>query len=131
MNAGRLVPKELVQDLVEERVDQPDCASGYVLDGYPRTLEQAEEFDRMLADHEAALDATIYLKVPGDVLLDRLAGRGRNDDSEEVVRERLRQYDRLTHPLVDYYRSRSKLREVDGQGTPDDVFERIMAAVRS
>jgi adenylate kinase len=129
MSAGRLVPADLVEALVEERVGRPDCASGYVLDGFPRTVEQAEDFDRMLAVRSAGVDATVYLKVPGDVLLDRLSGRGREDDSEEVVRERLRQYDKLTSPLVDHYRLLGVLREVNGLGTPDEVFDRIMAVV--
>jgi adenylate kinase len=129
MNAGRLVPAELVEALVEERVGRPDCANGYVLDGFPRTIEQAEDFDRMLAVRDAGVDATIYLVVPGEVLLERLAGRGRDDDSAEVVRERLRQYDELTSPLVDHYRHLGVLHEVDGLGTPDEVFERIMAVV--
>lgn len=130
MNFGRLVPKELVEALVEERIARPDCAAGYVLDGYPRTVEQAEDFDRMHADQESQLDATVYLAVPYDVLLSRLAGRGREDDGEEVVRERLRQYDELTRPLVDHYRGQGVLREVDGLGTPDEVFQRIVAAIR-
>jgi adenylate kinase len=129
MNAGRLVPAELVEALVEERVGRPDCARGYVLDGFPRTVEQAEDFDRMLAVRDAGVDSTVYLVVPGDILLERLSGRGRSDDAEEVVRERLRQYDELTWPLVDHYRVLGVLREVDGLGTPDEVFERIMAVV--
>lgn len=130
MNFGRLVPKELVEALVEDRIAQPDCAAGYVLDGYPRTVEQAEGFDQMLASHEAELTATIYLEVPYEVLLSRLAGRGREDDAEQVVGERLRQYDALTRPLVDHYRGQGVLREVDGLGTPDEVFARILAVVR-
>ncbi len=130
MNAGRLVPTELVQALVEERLAQADCAGGYLLDGVPRTVEQAEHLDRLLAARAAGLDLVVHLDVPEDALLARLAGRGRQDDAEEVVRERLRQYDKLTRPLTEYYRGRGVLREVDGLGTPDEVFARIIAEVR-
>jgi adenylate kinase len=130
MNAGRLVPTELVQALVEERLAQPDCSGGYLLDGFPRTVEQAENLDRLLATRGAALDLVVNIDVAEEALLARLASRGRQDDAEDVVRERLRQYDRWTKPLVDYYRGRGVLREVDGLGTPDEVFERIVAAVQ-
>jgi adenylate kinase len=129
MNAGRLVPTELVQLLVVDRLAQPDCAPGYLLDGFPRTVEQAENLEQMLAKQGSAIDVAVNLDVAEGELLTRLASRGRTDDAEEVVRERLRHYDNLTKPLVDHYRRRGVLREVDGLGTPDAVFERIMAAV--
>jgi adenylate kinase len=129
MNAGRLVPRELVEALVDERLSQADCDRGYLLDGFPRTLEQAENLDKKLVERGVGLELAVYLEVAEDALLSRLASRGRADDAEEVVRERLVQYDKLTRPLVDYYRSRGILREVDGVGTPDEVFGRIMAVV--
>jgi adenylate kinase len=130
MNAGRLVPTELVQALVEERLAQGDCSGGYLLDGFPRTVEQAENLDRLLAARSAALDVVVNIDVAEKALLARLASRGRQDDAEDVVRERLRQYDSLTKPLVDYYRGRGVMREVDGLGTPDEVFERIVAELQ-
>ena len=129
MNAGKLVPTVLVQSLVDARVSQDDCAHGYLLDGFPRTVEQAENLDRLLASRGASLEAVINLQVPEETLLDRLAGRGRQDDEAQVVRERLRQYDELTRPLAAYYRKRGVLRDVDGLGTPDEVSSRIMAEV--
>jgi adenylate kinase len=129
MTAGRLVPTVLVQSLVDARVSQVDCTRGYLLDGFPRTVEQAENLDRLLASRGAALEAVINLQVPEETLLDRLAGRGRQDDAAQVVRERLRQYDKLTRPLAEYYRGRGVLRDVDGLGTPDEVSSRIMAEV--
>jgi adenylate kinase len=129
MYAGRLVPSELVQRLVAERISQPDCRKGYLLDGFPRTVDQAEALDKWLAAQGAKIDVVINLAVDDGVLLARLASRGRQDDAEDVVRERLRQYDKLTKPLADYYRHRGVLREIDGHGTPDEVFERIVAEV--
>jgi adenylate kinase len=130
MRAGRLVPTEIVQHLVDVRISQPDCAAGYLLDGFPRTVEQAEDFDRLLAANSSAIDRVVSLSVPETVLLDRLAGRGRQDDAANVVRERLRQYDELTSPLVDYYRKRGVLSEVKGLGTQDEVFARIVAILQ-
>jgi adenylate kinase len=131
MGAGRLVPTDLVLELVDHRLGDPDCAAGYLLDGFPRTLEQAEALDEHLASTGRVLDGAVYITVPNETLLARLSSRGRADDALDIVRERLRQYDELTRPLVDYYRSRSRLREVNGLGTPDDVYARIMAVVQS
>lgn len=131
MNSGRLVPDDLVHALVAERLAEPDCQRGYLLDGFPRTLTQAEGLDELLVEHGSGLDVVIDLEVSQEVLVDRLSGRGREDDSEEVVRERLRQYDKLTKPLTDYYRGRGILRAVDGVGTTDEVFARIVAEVQA
>jgi adenylate kinase len=131
MNAGRLVPSELVQKLVAERISQPDCRGGYLLDGFPRTIEQAEELDKWLGAQGTKIDLVVNLVVDASVLLARLAGRGRQDDAEAVVRERLRQYDRLTKPVTRYYRDRGVLHQIDGHGTPDEVLTRIVAAVES
>lgn len=130
MNAGRLVPTELVEALVKERLAQPNCSGGYLLDGFPRTVEQAEHLDQLLAERGAGIDRVVNLDVAEEAILARLATRGREDDAEHVVCERLRQYDNLTKPLVDYYRGRDVLDEVDGLGTPDEVFGRILAVIQ-
>jgi adenylate kinase len=129
MNSGKLVPDEVVVGIVGERLAQKDCARGCLFDGFPRTARQAEALDRMLAERDIPLDLVLALDVPESKLVDRLLARGRPDDDRNTIRERFRQYHRLTQPLLDYYRQRQILREIDGEGTPDDVFARIREAV--
>lgn len=129
MNAGRLVPDEVVVGIVGERLAEEDCAHGCLFDGFPRTVPQAEELDRMLAERRMPLDLVLALDVAEPELVDRLLARGRPDDDRETIRERFRQYNRLTQPLLDYYLARGKLRQIDAKGTPDEVFARVRAAV--
>jgi adenylate kinase len=126
---GQLVPDELVLDMVCERLAQPDCRAGMLLDGFPRTVRQAEALDAYLRGRGAPLDAALELSVPDEEVAQRLEKRGRDDDRPEVVAERLRAYWTATRPLLDYYRGRGLLRTIDGQGTPDEVFERLVRAV--
>ena len=130
MDAGQLVPDELVQEMLLERLEKDDCRHGYLLDGFPRTLAQAESLDRLLRKKGIPLSMVIELRVDKQAILTRLAQRGREDDDLNVVRERLAQYDRLTRPLLDYYRKHQLLREVDGLGAPDEVYARIAALVQ-
>lgn len=127
MKAGRLVPDELVYQLVIDRVSQSDCQRGYLLDGFPRTAAQAVMLDKMLAERDTPLDLAVQIHVPKEVLLKRLSGRGRQDDDAQVIAKRLEQYDELTHPMAAYYQGRGTLREIDGLGSPDEVFARIEA----
>jgi adenylate kinase len=129
LRGGDLVPGRLVTRMVLERLDEPDCAGGFVLDGFPRTIGQAEELDRHLAARGAALDAACYLEVPDDELWRRLRGRGRSDDEEQVIRRRLEVFTTHTRPLLDYYRDRGRLLVVDAVGPPDVVGERVLAAL--
>jgi adenylate kinase len=131
MKAGQLVPDDLVQQLVIERVAQPDCRGGYLLDGFPRNAPQAKMLDKLLADCGQALDVALKINVAKEVLLDRLSGRGRDDDDALIVAQRLQQYDSLTEPMAAYYRSRGKLREIDGLGSKDEVFDRIMGEIEA
>jgi adenylate kinase len=131
MNAGKLVPDDVVVGIVLERLGEKDCARGCLFDGFPRTVPQAEALDRMLADHGMPLELVLAIDVHEPVLVERLLGRGRPDDDRGTIRERFRQYSRLTEPLIDYYRGRGILRQIDGEGTPDQVFARIRRAVDS
>ena len=131
MQSGRLVPDALVQTIVAERLVQPDCKDGCVMDGFPRTLVQAQAFDTWCKDNYLPVSKVIEFQVDEQTLLSRLDGRGRADDAAEVVKERLRQYRELTMPLLDYYRKQGVLATVSGIGEMDDVFGSIKAALES
>jgi adenylate kinase len=131
MKAGQLVPDALVQQLVLERISQPDCRGGYLLDGFPRTAPQAKMLDQLLDERNQSLDVAIKINVAREILLDRLAGRGRDDDDALIVAQRLQQYEELTEPMAAYYRSRGKLREIDGIGSKDEVFDRSIGQIES
>ncbi len=128
---GQLVPDQLVNRVVFERLQSSDCESGCILDGYPRTVPQAQSLDNWFAEHQAPLDCALEIFVPEEELLRRLAGRGRQDDSREVVAERLHLFEDRTRPLLDHYSQHAILRRIDGTGDPADVFKRILAVVRS
>lgn len=129
MEAGELVPDDLVIGLIRERVSLPDARGGFLLDGFPRTIEQAVALDRLLEGNGEALDAVINLLVPEGTLVERMVGRaareGRADDRPETVRERLRVYREKTAPLVDHYGDRGVRIDVDGSGTIEEVSGRI------
>ena len=133
MDAGDLVPDDVVIGLVRERIALPDAAKGFLLDGFPRTIEQAEALDRILRGNAAPLDGVINLLVPEGTLLERLLGRaaleGRSDDRRETVAERLRIYREKTAPLVQHYRDLGLLTDVDGSGSIDEVAGRIDRAL--
>lgn len=129
LSAGKLVPDEVMLDLVRERIEREDCRGGYVLDGFPRTLGQAQSLDEMLARRDTPLSAVVDLRVDVEELVRRMVARGREDDRPEVIRERLDQYNRQTAPLSDYYRGQGLLHVVDGGGTPDAVFGRIQREI--
>jgi adenylate kinase len=129
MSAGQLVPDDLILDLIAERLQQPDAREGYLLDGFPRTIAQAEGLDAMLQRQQTPLDAVLELQVPEEELFQRLAGRGRADDKPEVIRQRLVAYRKQTEPLLAYYGAKGLLRSIDGLGTVEQVFERARAAL--
>ncbi|MEX2188077.1 MAG: adenylate kinase [Pirellulales bacterium] len=130
MRGGRLVPDPFVVQIVGERLQQPDCERGCLFDGFPRTLGQARSLDEYLTAAGTPLDAALELRVNEDQLINRLLGRGREDDSIDTIRRRFREYVTLTTPLLDYYQSTGLLRTVDGSGTTSEVFKRIRAAIR-
>lgn len=133
MDAGEYVPDELTNLMVRNRIDEPDADRGFLLDGYPRTLAQVEELDGMIKHTGHVLDAVVVLTVDKEELVQRLLQRaeteGRADDTEDVVRRRYEVYDDQTAPLIDVYRDRGLMIEVDGMGEVDEVSQRIFAAL--
>lgn len=129
MDAGELVPDDVVIGIIRERMESPDAAGGFLLDGFPRTIAQARALDGQLADRGTSLDAAVNLAVTEATLLERLLGRagseGRSDDRPETIRERLRVYAEKTAPLVAYYEQSGLLTNVDGSGSIEDVAGRI------
>jgi adenylate kinase len=128
LDAGDLVPSELTNKLVEDRIEQRDATDGFILDGYPRSVEQARAFDEMLKNHDTKLDAVLEFAVSEQELLERLKSRGRADDTEEVIHNRMQVYRDETEPLLEYY-SHNNLQTVDAVGTLDEVFARALRAL--
>lgn len=121
MDRGELVPDSLMVDLVRDRLGQSDVEKGWILDGFPRTVAQASFLDELLVEISQTCDRAINLEVPDEVLVGRLLGRGRKDDTEEVIRNRLEVYRKQTAPLIDYYQSRHQLVSIDGNQEPEQV----------
>jgi len=121
MASGALVDDATMAEVVRERLAKPDALKGFLLDGYPRTLPQAETLAGILREAGRDLDAVLLVDVPEDELVRRALLRGRGDDKEEVIRERLRVYREKTEPLIGYYRERGLLREIDGNRPVEEV----------
>ncbi len=122
MSSGQLVPDEIIIAVIADRLQQSDCQGGYLLDGFPRTIAQAEALDAMLAERGSRLDCVLELKVPEEELFTRLAGRGRADDTPEVIRQRLVAYRKQTEPLLDYYSQSGLLKTIDGVGSVEEIL---------
>src|SRR5690606_35425268 len=141
MARGDLVPDELVVNIISERIDEPDCRNGFILDGFPRNVAQAEALDRMLEEKNMALDAVVELAVDDNILVSRIEKRAREtvggpraDDNVEALKKRLAVYHEQTAPLIAYYRDRGILKSVDGMDEIESVnhqIEEILQAVRS
>jgi adenylate kinase len=133
MDAGEYVPDEVTNLMVRNRIDEDDAKPGFLLDGYPRTLQQVEELDGMISFTGHKLDAVVVLTVNSEELVQRLLQRakteGRADDTEDVIRRRQEVYSEQTEPLIGVYRERGLLIEVDGLGEIDDVTKRIFEAL--
>ncbi|MFC9559285.1 adenylate kinase [Agromyces sp. NPDC056965] len=133
IEAGDLVPDELTSELVRDRLEQPDAAGGFLLDGYPRNRGQVDDLDAFLTARGESLDAVIELEVPREESIARLRHRaveqGRTDDTEEVIANRLAIYERETAPILDVYRPRGIVVRIDGVGSLDEVTERIFSAL--
>jgi adenylate kinase len=157
---GDLVPDSVIVKLVAERLNEKDCAPGFILDGFPRTIPQAQSLEEILQKMGLELQAVLLVQVPHTVIVERLAGRRtckncgalyhlnfnpstketicdrcrgelqqRDDDREETISARLKVYDNQTAPLVDYYRQRGILREIDGVGNVEDIQNRVLKAL--
>ncbi|MDX3930048.1 MAG: adenylate kinase [Shinella sp.] len=135
MDAGQLVSDDIVNEIVSDRIGEPDCARGFILDGYPRTVPQAEALDRILAGKGLRLDAVIELKVDEDALVKRMenrvaetiaaGGKVRSDDNPDAFKRRLAEYREKTAPLSSYYAGTGKLKTVDGMASVDKVTSEI------
>jgi adenylate kinase len=128
LEKGELVPDHLLVKMIKDRVKEPDCARGYILDGFPRTLPQAEALEE-LAGPAAREFVVLNLEVPRDELLRRLSGRGREDDKDQPVEKRLQEYDDRTTPLVEFYKQRGMLHRVNGFRPVDEVSAELKAIV--
>jgi adenylate kinase len=135
MDAGDYVPDDLTNELVRDRLAEPDAAAGFLLDGYPRTPAQVEYLDALLAEHGTGIDAVVQLVADQDALVGRLLNRaaeqGRADDNEQTIRRRQQVYQEQTAPLVAVYQERGLVVDVDGLGGVDEVGDRIAAALSS
>jgi len=133
MDAGKLVPDSIILGIVGEKLDMPDMKNGFLFDGFPRTIPQAESLDSMLKSRSEAIDAVVSIEVQDKIVIDRLLKRaeieGRSDDNSETIENRLKVYYEQTEPLKQYYRDRGLLQSIDGIGTVDEVFERIRAVL--
>ena len=162
MEAGQLVPDEIVCGIVEERISEPDCKAGFILDGFPRTIPQAQFVDRALENKGRGKPLVINIAVERDVLMKRLTGRRtcsacgeiynvhfnppkaegvcnkdgaklmqRADDNEETISQRLVAYDNQTRPLIDYYRQKNLLHDVEGNGEPEPIAQELIGFLKS
>ncbi|MBW8852239.1 MAG: adenylate kinase [Xanthomonadales bacterium] len=133
MARGDLVSDAILLGMLEDRLSRPDVAQGFILDGYPRNLAQADALGQLLGRIGQQIEHAVQLDVDTELLVERIAGRareqGRQDDTPEAVRNRLAVYNDVTAPVVDFYRQRGLLKVVDGEGTMDDVFNRIVEAI--
>ncbi len=133
IDKGELVPDSIVIGIVEERIKQDDCKNGFLLDGFPRTIKQAEELEKMLSNLNKKIDSVINLDVPEEELVKRLLNRAiienRTDDTEPVIRNRMKTYFEQTHPLIEFYKNKGLLKNINGIGTIEEIFERILSVL--
>jgi adenylate kinase len=131
LDRGELVTDQLVVDLIRHRLSEPDTEAGFILDGFPRTVPQAQALDSMLAELQRPLDAVIYLEVDRQSLLDRLLQRHRGDDRPEIAKHRIDVFLEQTAPLIGYYRDHGKLRLIDAAKPPEQVQAAIDEVIGS
>jgi len=129
MDAGDLVPDSVTVEMVRDRLTADDAAKGFILDGFPRTISQARSLQELLAERGEDLDSIVEFRVPEDELVQRLLGRGRTDDTEDVIRNRQQVYRDETSPLLEFYSDR--LISVDAVGSVEEITARVLSALRS
>ena len=131
LDSGQLVPDETVVDLVADELKNPKYDTGFILDGFPRTVPQAEAFDLIAENQNKAVDAFVVLTVPENELISRILsrGQGRADDTEEKIKTRLKVYHDETEPVQSHYATKGIVKEIDGIGTIDEIFERITSSL--
>ncbi|MDD5756119.1 MAG: adenylate kinase [bacterium] len=125
MSKGELVSDDLLKEIVAERLAKPDCQAGFILDGYPRTTRQAHDLEEILEARGLKLDAVLYIEVPEQELVTRLSKRGRADDNEKTIKNRLKVYESTTRPVLDFYKEKKLLQKVNGIGSIDQIFALI------
>jgi len=134
MDAGDLVPDEVVIGIIKDRLKESDCKNGFLLDGFPRTIEQARALDQLLSEMKIGLQHVLNLSVPDSELLNRLLERakieGRADDNEETIKNRLINYNNKTFPLLDYYKGSGLLREINGLGSVGEITSLIRGVLK-
>jgi adenylate kinase len=129
MDRGQLVPDPIILGMISRRLSDPDCRDGCLLDGFPRTLPQAETLDDLLERRAMTVDGVIELAVPRDELVRRMLARKRADDDPAIFAKRITSFELQTAPLLDYYGRQGKLASIDGLGTADEIFARVREAV--
>jgi adenylate kinase len=129
METGELVDDETMVEVVRGRLSQPDAQAGFILDGYPRTLGQADTLSAILQEQDWSLDAVVYIEVPEEELIKRALARQRADDQEEVIRQRQRVYRRQTQPLIDHYETQDLLCAIDGHQSIEEVARSVIAGL--
>lgn len=135
MDAGDLVPDAVVIGIIEDRIAEPDCKNGFILDGFPRTVEQAEALDSILKEKNLPLKAVINFEVPDEELVKRLLGRaekeGRADDNIDTIKNRIKVFKEKTAPLIQYYERTGILKNISGVGTVEEISERVRETLES
>ncbi|GIX42840.1 MAG: adenylate kinase [Leptospiraceae bacterium] len=135
IDKGELVPDSVVIGIVEERIKQDDCKNGFLLDGFPRTIKQAEELDKLLESLNKKINIVINLDVPEEEIVKRLLNRAkienRTDDTEPVIRNRMKTYLKQTYPLIQYYEKKGLLKNINGLGTIEEITKSIMNVIQN